>query len=705
MKLFIRAIFLSAVIMAFTIPISTIKADTSSSVNQRITIVAIDDFHAASNESITNAIYSLNGVIANFKNNDTLYISFMSDPKTMLGPYRGPNHDINRFKSILEKELSGSMPSSKLDVSQVLTEAYNLLATVGAPTGSGIKLIAGSDISMTAKDSAKFLDPLSDVFNANSWEITGILLPSASESMGTLLKNMSEKSGNKFFNISSIDGLKSFTDHLMTTDNLGSLQMASADNLVSEETLTENISVAPGTKKMTMIFFKEALGGSLKLKTPSGNEISVNDAESYSSIKTPNVVLWNLSNPVPGNWTVDISGVSGQFSSWHVASNKYSLNLNVGKTIPIGQSASIIAYVADGATMIIPENGASIQATVTDPSGTSVIYQLNDDGKEGDVTPGDGYFSTTIPTLTTNGEYTAYLELKWIDSAYSLKQTAAFQAQPFPKMDVTFNNLDQLQPGERSNVASIFTNIEGQPYAVDPDAITISLLDNQIIGDFELIPRSSTADGRGWMFDVIFTPESDGISSISISMDLMYGGISHSDRINAATLIVDKIQIVIPQTAPQKPSPVNTTIPSPPAPEITIPPQTIAIGVIGIPIAIIALVIAAILYIKSQPTPYGTIKNEFGETMVDFESMQRSLISKILFPSKVRGKETNVPELKGITFHFAREGVKIQSLNVSPTVRLNNEPIIGDAKLNDQSWIGSQGKLFSFLSAGKLVQA
>ena len=71
----------------------------------------------------------------------------------------------------------------------------------------------------------------------------------------------------------------------------------------------------------------------------------------------------------------------------------------------------------------------------------------------------------------------------------------------------------------------------------------------------------------------------------------------------------------------------------------------------------------------------------------------------------MRGKETKVPELRDITFKFGREGVEIQSLNVSPTVRLNNEPIVGDAKLDDESWIGSQGKLFSFLSSGKLLRA
>ena len=705
MKVLIRAMFLFAILVSFAVPIGTVKANIGDTVNQRLTVIAIDDLHANSNESVSNAIYSANGVIANFKSNDTLYLIFMSDPQTIFGPYRGPNHDFNRLESAIESGLAGDKSSSKLDLTETVTATYNLLAAEGAPAGSEVHLLAGSDVSMTSEDTAKFLDPLSDIFNANNWEITGIQLPSASESMKSLLDNISAKSGNNVFNLSSLAGLKDFADHVMSKDNLGSLQAASSDELKSDETLTANISVAPGTEEITMAFFMDSTEGSLKLKNPSGGEFSVNDADFSDTVETPNVTFWNLTNPVPGNWTVDVSGVSGEFSSWHVASNKYRLNLNIGETVPTDQSTSIIAYVADGETMINPGDKALIEATITGPSGTSVIYQLNDGGTEGDVTSGDGYFSTTIPALINSGEYIASLELKWTDSAYSLKQTALFEAQPFPKLDVTFNNLDRLRPGERSNIASIFTNIEGQSYAIDPASITVSLLDNEIEGNFELIPRESTADGRGWMFDVMFTPDSDGISSISFSMDLIYAGISHTARVDTATLISEKIQEATPITQSVKPESSTTITPPRPAAEITIPPETIAIGVIGIPVAVIALLIAAIIYIKSQPTPYGAIENEFGETIVDFKSLRRSFVANTLFPSKVRGKETRVPELRGITFKFGREGVEIQSLNVSPTVRLNNEPVVGDATLDDQSWIGSQGKLFSFLTSRNLVQA
>ena len=34
---------------------------------------------------------------------------------------------------------------------------------------------------------------------------------------------------------------------------------------------------------------------------------------------------------------------------------------------------------------------------------------------------------------------------------------------------------------------------------------------------------------------------------------------------------------------------------------------------------------------------------------------------------------------------------------VAPTVRLNNHPIIGAVELQNQSWIGSHGKLFGFM--------
>ena len=71
----------------------------------------------------------------------------------------------------------------------------------------------------------------------------------------------------------------------------------------------------------------------------------------------------------------------------------------------------------------------------------------------------------------------------------------------------------------------------------------------------------------------------------------------------------------------------------------------------------------------------------------------------------VKGKETDIPELDGITFKFRNDEVDIETFRVSPTVRVNNKPVVGEITLTNSSWIGSHGRLFNFLTGKKAILA
>ena len=57
----------------------------------------------------------------------------------------------------------------------------------------------------------------------------------------------------------------------------------------------------------------------------------------------------------------------------------------------------------------------------------------------------------------------------------------------------------------------------------------------------------------------------------------------------------------------------------------------------------------------------------------------------------------NVPGLEGVVFHFAKDRVDIRSYADEPTVRVNNQPLVDQAPVPDRTWIGTGGKLYTFL--------
>ena len=71
----------------------------------------------------------------------------------------------------------------------------------------------------------------------------------------------------------------------------------------------------------------------------------------------------------------------------------------------------------------------------------------------------------------------------------------------------------------------------------------------------------------------------------------------------------------------------------------------------------------------------------------------------------VKGKETAVSELDGITFKFRKDKVDIETFRVSPTVRIDDKPVVGEITLRNSSWIGSHGRLFNFFTGKESIVA
>ncbi len=695
MKLLIQAGFLAISLIIGMVTTTAVFADEGAGKpSNRINILMLD-MDVTSEESGKNMMESLMGLLSTFGVGD-YYLSTMDTPEVFYGPYKSGDINFSNINVALDTLVNAHQNGLSVDMPGTLSEAYNFLALGSAPVGSTLYLIGNGEIESDSTYAAKYLDPLSDLFSENDWKITGVTTENSSVSMINVLDRISSNTGSESYLLNATGGLKEITDYLMSKNSLGSLMESGNGNLAVSDVLKTKVNVAPGTKDLTLLFFKNDSSGSLRLNNPNGIEASAGDRTSSRVLETPYAVIWELEDPSPGTWSVDAKGIDGSVSAWHFATNKYRLNLINDKIMPTGEPVTITAYVTDEGVMVSPGVDAVMKATVTGPTGNEVVYSLNDIGKEGDVTAGDGYYSTSIPMSDLAGLYEVVLNLGWSGLDNTLTESREFKTQPFPSLEVTTLNTSQLYAGNTAVVANVLVNVAGEPVAVTPDSITLgSSNEGTDSGILELIPRELTQDGRAWMYDVAFTPKSDGITSLTMSLDINYAGRLH--MYVADTLTLDAIKIPVVPPTPYENNVVTSVVPNP-----VIVDQNggfqIPIELVGIPVAIAALLLALTLYQRSLTRPFGILSNETSNTLVDFTNLKRSRFRSIFTPSVVHGSETGILELDGITFRFNGDRVEMYSVSVSPTVRVDNQPIVGEVVLKDRTWIGTRGRLFNFVT-------
>ena len=695
MKLLIQTGFLAITIIIGMVTTTAVFADEGTDVPSNKMNILMLDMDVTSEESGKNMIESLAGLLSTFGIGD-YYLSTMDKPEVFYGPYKAGDINFSNLGMALDILVAAHQNGSAVDMPGALSEAYNFLALDSAPAGSTLYLIGQGEIESDSTYAAKYLDPLSDLFSENDWKITAITTENSSVSMIAVLDRVSSNTGSRSFLLNPTGGLKEITDYLMSMNSLGTLIESGNGNLAVSDALKTKVNVAPGTQDLTLVFFKNDSSGSLRLNNPDGIDASAGDRTSSRVLETPYAVIWELEDPAPGTWSVDAKGIDGVVSSWHFATNKYRLNLINDKIIPTDEPVTITAYVTDDGIMITPGVDAVMQATVTGPTGNEVVYNLNDMGSEGDVIAGDGYYSTSIPLSDVSGVYKVVLNLGWSGLDNTLTESREFKTQPFPTLEVTTLNTTQLYPGQTSVVANVLVNVAGEAVAVAPDSITLgSSNEGSNSGILELAPRELTQDGRAWMYDVLFTPSKDGITSLVMSLDINYAGRMHKYVADTLTLNAIKLPVVPP--APYENNVVSNVVPAPVQAESNATFQ-MPVELIGIPIAVIALLLAVTLYQKSLTRPFGILSNETSNTLVDFTNLKRSKIKSIFTPSVVHGSETGISELDGITFRFNGDRVEMYSVSVSPTVRVDNQPIVGQVVLKDRTWIGTRGRLFNFVT-------
>jgi PKD repeat protein len=216
-------------------------------------------------------------------------------------------------------------------------------------------------------------------------------------------------------------------------------------------TSSRGIELIPIDSSITSAEFSISFSGgdlNLSLHDPNGRLINPDSAQadsniSYSSL--PTFQLYSISSPSPGEWTMNISGSSGQqYLAQVVAETYLSINMSLDKDRYKRGDSIIVSVGISNDTVSV--TGANVTVDVTTPTGSDQMT-LYDDGAHGDGLPNDGIYSNYFTSTQDEGSYTFYA-----------KATGTVRGQTFTR------------EGEEKSVTIIFQQPfanAGGPYIAD----------------------------------------------------------------------------------------------------------------------------------------------------------------------------------------------------------------------------------------------
>ncbi len=581
---------------------------------------------------------------------------------------------------LLESPETGQQP----DIFAALASVSELLA---GERGVQLYLVTGGSWPADISQLGPRLTPLVNFFKQNSWAINGVSLPGASEPVQGLLRWVATSSGGKVFTLTLPDGFKGLTDAVLRDSAKGALSQIGGGMLEPNQLPTYSVRIAPGTRETTLLFFKDSPSGYLRLTNPSGFEASAGDRSVSTVSETPYLVVWRLVDPAPGVWKVEAHDFQGLLSAWQYSANKYYPFMEPLPTVPLSEPATLVASIRDGQRVAVLDK-VQMFARVTTPEGAVLVHEMNDQGRAGDAVAGDGYFSVTVPPLELAGNYAVNLELAWPEYDYRMSSQGEFSVRPFPSVELSPIRVEGLKPGEKAKVATATVHVQGEPYAIPTEQLTAAIasdVDNR--GTVEVVPQRLLDQGRAWQFDVYFTPQEEGLHTLVLTLGLQYAGRPYVHT--SDSLVLSSLLPAPPAAPSEPPAPVTAPAPSVPAPG----PRGFPWGLLAIP----ALALAALVYWLTRPSPRGYLVSDRNELVVDFRNMRRHPIMNLLSKNTVRGSELKLPGFEEVSFQFMGKRVALRTRRTTPTVRVNNQPLVDEMTLGDRTWIGAHGKLYSFL--------
>ena len=195
--------------------------------------------------------------------------------------------------------------------------------------------------------------------------------------------------------------------------------------------------------------------------------------------------------------------------------------------------------------------------------------------------------------------------------------------------------------------------------------------------------------------DIYFTPESDALHTLELRLDLVYAGRPYTYLANS--VVLSSVPATVPPVMQVPSSVVPPTAPTGPTPEQAPPAPGNYWGLLTIPAVMLVALVGATAYWLTRRSPYGYIFDDKGNMVVDFANLEREGRQKLFSKETVGGREIPIRGLGGVAFTFTKYGVGLQNVEMARNVRVNNLPLVSQAAIKNETVIGTEGRLYSFM--------
>ena len=679
--------FIAVLVTVIALAAVPLTATASEPAENPMTIILIDGSSIRQSEGNIDSVRSILAMIASISTDREVAFIDAERPSTVIGPTALGSTGFAESIAAIDSELiSGNTERS--DIFSGLVQANTLIGLERPASGSNVVLITIVSSDENTNSVYNRVLPLVDQLISKSNDFHVITIGSVSDTTNEFAQSLVSRSGGEYFSIQNNSEIYKAVANITSNVTNTNLEEINSSTLTLNDIVSLSVDVLPETKNLQFFVYLENSRGSISLTNPDGLDSSLIDG-SYA-IESPYIRSIKIDDPTPGTWLLDANSVNGKFAVWSTSQNELRLTINNSGPVPFNEPSSLVVFASRGSNLIGIEDG-KIHAYVTTPEGQTLAYTLNDSGLDSDTVAGDGYFSGAVGPFNSTGIHNVTLELSWNEIEYVLTSESSIDVQHFPSLEINSLLQGDLNLSERTKVATINVNVDGQPYLVQYDDIAwdISSGDSSP-GKLEIQANTASVDSQDWIYDVFMSVDSPGQRTVSFALQLEYGGQSYI--YTATPLFISSIEPPAVQSVVNEDSRLDQT-----RVETLQTSQEFPWWVIVFPVSLAVAMLSILINWIIQARPKGFLFNDRNERVIDFANLKRGFFSKLLFKNTISGKELGMVGFESVTFKFTKGKICIESNKPSASVRVDNKPLSNKTELVDKTWIGVGGKLYSFV--------
>ena len=448
-------------ILIFTISLSVFTGYDALKADEPVPrLVVIDDFSIEHDEDFDMTVSLLTALI-NFSPQTDIFLGSGDLGRRL--PRNFSESDLSQLGSHI-RLASNQTNSSIYDGYNIISDLISFLSTNQIPAGAEIFWFSRGFNFSEEKMVISDISPLLIPFSTNDWNLNIISLPTASESGRDLMRQVADSAGGHFFDVMSLEHLSRLINEITFIPMEKQLDNYGKPNTKS----FTSIPIPPSSDYFKVNIVRENIDLSGEVFDPIGQKINDN-YPNVEIIETPNIVMFTIGNPEPGNWMLEtFSKDNSRISAFAAVEHSLSLDLLNEPPIPVGEKYKISAELKIKGE-VTGLNGSWIDAVVTWSDNAAQIFQLKDDGLLSDEKANDGIFSGIIDTRNVQGINNVVLNLNWTDIGTIMVVSDYFQTEYFPVVDIQTNDKLEILEGDSVEIAKINITKDGYPYLTKPE--------------------------------------------------------------------------------------------------------------------------------------------------------------------------------------------------------------------------------------------